>query len=67
MQERWVRFLGQGRSPGEENGNPLQYSYVGKPIVRGVCLATVLGVLRVRHDLVTKPPPPHIKWVIPHV
>ena len=31
MQETWVRFLGlipgSGRSPGEGNGNPLQYSW----------------------------------------
>ena len=25
MQGTWVRFLGWGRSPGEGNGNPLQY------------------------------------------
>ena len=24
-----------GRSPGEENGNPLQYSYMGNPMDRG--------------------------------
>ena len=26
MWETWVRSLGQGRCPGEGNGNPLQYS-----------------------------------------
>ena len=26
---------GSGRSPGEENGNPLQYSYLGNPMDRG--------------------------------
>ena len=26
MQETWVRSLGQADSPGEVNGNPLQYS-----------------------------------------
>ena len=26
---------GSGRSPGEGNGNPLQYSYLGNPIDRG--------------------------------
>ena len=25
---------GSGRSPGEENGNPLQYSYLGNPMDR---------------------------------
>ena len=28
MQESWLQ-LGLGRSPGEGNGNPLQYSYLG--------------------------------------
>ena len=26
---------GSGRSPGEGNGNPLQYSFLGSPMVRG--------------------------------
>ena len=26
---------GLGRSPGEGNGNPLQYSYLGNPMDRG--------------------------------
>ena len=30
-----------GRSPGEENGNPLQYSCLGNPMDRGVWQATV--------------------------
>ena len=46
-----------GRSPGEENGNPLQYSCLENPMDRGAWEATVHGVKRVRHDLVTKPPP----------
>ena len=29
------------RSPGEGNGNPLQYSYLGNPMDRGVWQATV--------------------------
>ena len=45
-----------GRSPGEGNGNPLQYSCMGNPIVRGAWWATVHGVARVGHILVTKPP-----------
>ena len=28
---------GLGRSPGEENGNPLQYSCLGSPMDRGAC------------------------------
>ena len=33
MQKTRVRFL--GRSPGEGNGNPLQYSCLGNPVERG--------------------------------
>ena len=47
---------GWGRSPGEENGNPLQYSCLENPIDRGACQVTVHGVARVGHNLVTKPP-----------
>ena len=35
---------GTGRSPGEGNGNPLQYSCLGNPMDRGVWWATVHGV-----------------------
>ena len=35
---------GFGRSPGEENGNPLQYSCLGNPIDRGACWAAFHGV-----------------------
>ena len=31
---------GPGRSPGEGNGNPLQYSYLGNPMDRGAWWAT---------------------------
>ena len=45
---------GLRRSPGEGNGNPLQYSCLGNPMDRGAWQATVVpGVARVRHDLVT--------------
>ena len=33
-----------GRSPGERNGNPLQYSCLGNPVDRGSWRATVRGV-----------------------
>ena len=46
---------GLGRSPGEGNGNPLQYSHLGNPMDRGGWWATVHGVVRVEHDLMTKP------------
>ena len=35
---------GLGRSPGEGNGNPLQYSCLGIPMDRGAWWATVHGV-----------------------
>ena len=47
---------GLGRSPGEGNGNPLQYSCLENPMDKGALQATVHGVARVRHDLATKPP-----------
>ena len=37
---------GSGRSPGEGNGNPLQYSCLGNPMDRGVWWATVHGVTK---------------------
>ena len=43
---------GLGRSPGEGNGNALQYSCLENPMDRGAWQATVHGVARVRHDLV---------------
>ena len=45
---------GPGRSPGEANGNPLQYPSLGNPMDRRAWWATVRGVVRVRHDLATK-------------
>ena len=49
---------GLGRSPGEENGNPFQYSCLENPTDRGAWPAMVYGVARVRHDLAIIPPPP---------
>ena len=45
---------GSGRSPGEGNGNPLQYSCLGNLMDRVASWATVHGVARVGHDLATK-------------
>ena len=42
-----------GRSRGEGNGNPLQYSCLGNPMERGAWWATIHGVTRVGHDFVT--------------
>ena len=41
---------GLGRSPGEGNGNPLQYSCVENPMDRGAWRAIVTGSHRVGHD-----------------
>ena len=51
---------GSGRSPGEGNGNPLQYSCLGNPMDRGAWRAVVhspQGHKRVWHNLVTKQQP----------
>ena len=37
---------GSGRSPGEGNDNPLQYSCLGNPMVRGTWWAAVHGVAK---------------------
>ena len=39
-------ILGLGRSPGEGNGYPLQYSYLENPMDRGAWWATVHGVAK---------------------
>ena len=39
-------ILGLGRSPGEGNGNPLQYSCLGNPMDRGAWQARVHGVAK---------------------
>ena len=46
---------GSGRSPGEGDGNLLQYSCLENPMDRGTWWATVHGVTkRVRHSCATK-------------
>ena len=57
MQETQGWIPGSGRSPGEADGKPLQYSYLGNPIDRGAWQATVHEVARVGHVLGTKPQP----------
>ena len=39
-------IFGSGRSPGEGNGNPLQYSCLGNPMDRGAWWTTVPGVTK---------------------
>ena len=41
---------GLGRSPGEENGNPLQYSCLEYPMERGAWQLQSMGSHRVEHD-----------------
>ena len=47
---------GLGRSPGEGNGYPLQYSCLENPMGREAWQAIVHGVTKVGHNLATKPP-----------
>ena len=44
-------ILESGRSPGEGNGNPLQYSCLESPMDRGAWRATVHGVAKSRTRL----------------
>ena len=46
MQEIRVESLCQEDTPGEGNGNPLQYSCLGNPMDTGVWWATVRGVAK---------------------
>ena len=57
---------GWGRSPGEGNGNPLQYSCLGNPMDKGAWGSTVHEVTRIRHNLETKPPPPGLYYACSH-
>ena len=43
---------GLGRSPGEGNGNPLQYSCLENPMDRGAWWAVVLGVANSQTQLI---------------
>ena len=52
---------GLGRSPGEGNGNPLQYSCLEIPMDRGAWWAAVtVGSQRVRHDRATNHSTAHL-------
>ena len=50
-----------GRSPGEGNGSPLQYSFLGNPITRGTWRATVDGVTDQLHFVFKRE---YFRWVI---
>ena len=45
---------GSGRSPGEGNGNPLQYSCLENPMSRGAWRATCTGSQSAGHELATE-------------
>ena len=44
---------GSGRSPGVENGNPLQYLYLENPMDRGAWQATVHGFAKSQTQMST--------------
>ena len=46
LQMPMQKIRGSGRSPGEGNGNPLQYSCLGNPMERGAWWATVHGLTK---------------------
>ena len=46
MQETWGSIPGSGRSPGEGNGYPLQYTCLENLIGRGAWWVTVHGVAK---------------------
>ena len=58
---------GLERSPGEGNGNPLQYFCLENPVDRGAWQATVHGVTRIGHYLATKPLPQVEVYVIANI
>ena len=54
MQETWIKIPGSGRSPGEKNGNPFQYSCLESSMGRGALwVVQSMGSQRVEHDWVT--------------
>jgi len=55
---------GLGRSPGEGNGNPLQYSYLGNLMERGAWQAAVHGVARSQTQLLNISKVVKAKYVI---
>ena len=55
---------GLGRSPGEGKGYSLQYSCLGNLMDRGAWQTTVHEVARVVYDLVIKPPPSQVVYIL---
>ena len=55
MQETWVQSLHKEDSPGEGNGNPLQYYCLGNHMDRGAWWTTSTRSQRVRYDWIIYP------------
>ena len=53
---------GLGRSLGEGNGNPLQYSWLGNPMYREAWQATVHGVAKSQTQLTIQPTTVYIRF-----
>ena len=62
-----VLIPGLGRSPGGENGNPLQYSCLENSMDRGAWQATVQGVAKVRTRLSMHKLPSNVFNIINHM
>ena len=56
---------GSGRSPGEGNGNPLQYPFLENPMDRGAWWATVYGITEL--DLTETTEHAHILWCLTNI
>ena len=50
-------ILGLGIPPGEGNGNPLKYSCLGNPMVRGAWWLQYMGSQRVGYNVATEQQP----------
>ena len=51
MQDTWFQSPDQNESPGEGNGNPLQYSCLENPMDRGAWRVIIHGVAKSRTRL----------------
>ena len=58
----WIPRL--GKSSGEGNGNPLQYSHLENPMDRGAWQSAVIVMARVGHNLETKQLPSPLSFLI---
>ena len=56
---------GSGRSPGEGNGNPLQYPFLKNPMDRGAWQATVHGITEL--DMTEATEHTHTLWCLTNI